>query len=131
LLNTIRCAIVLSVTVDGQAFYEALGRRIRTAREEQSMTQAQLGARLAPPVTRASIANVEAGKQRVLVHTLVQIARVLRTPIDHLTPAPDATPAQVSDAIEQELRYKLSLPPVVMGRLTKAVRRGARRIQRS
>jgi transcriptional regulator with XRE-family HTH domain len=119
------------VTAEGQEFYAALGRRIRAVREDRSMTQTQLGARLAPPVTRASIANVEAGKQRVLAHTLVQIARVLRTPIDQLTPAPDTTPAELSDAIEQELRFKLSLPPVVMGRLTKAVRRGARRVQRS
>lgn len=120
-----------TVVTEGQGFYTALGRRIRAVREEQSMTQAQLGARLVPPVTRASIANVEAGKQRVLAHTLVQLARVLRTPIASLTPPPEAAAGELSEAIEQELRFKLSLPPVVMGRLTKAVRRGTRRIQRS
>jgi transcriptional regulator with XRE-family HTH domain len=119
------------VSAGGHEFYVALGRRIRAVREEQSMTQTQLGALLAPPVTRASIANVEAGKQRVLAHTLVQVARVLRTPIDHLIPPPEATPGDLSAAIEQELRHKLSLPPVVMDRLKKAVRRGARRVQRS
>src|SRR6266850_4220472 len=62
-------------------FYRELGRRIRALRTEHGLTQAGLGLRLEPPVTRAAIANVENGKQRVLAHTLVQLAQIFRVEI--------------------------------------------------
>lgn len=115
----------MAARIDDDLFYVALGKRIRAVREQRSLTQAQLGARLYPPVTRASIANVEAGKQRVLAHTLVQIARVLHAPLDQLAAPDDARAADVPAAIERELKTKLALSPAVLGRLTKAVRRAA------
>jgi transcriptional regulator with XRE-family HTH domain len=111
------------VIAGSEAFYAALGQRVRAVREQQSLTQTQLGTRLVPPVTRASIANVEAGKQRILAHTLVQIARVLRTPLDQLVPAYAESGAELSASIEQELRAKLPISPVVLSRLTRVVRR--------
>src|SRR6185503_909091 len=62
------------------------GRQLRGHRERRHMTQQQLGQSLTPPTTRASIANIEAGKQRVLVHTLVQLADVLGLALDELLP---------------------------------------------
>jgi transcriptional regulator with XRE-family HTH domain len=93
-----------------EPFYESLGSRIHGAREQKRLTQAQLGLSLQPPSTRASIANIENGKQRVLVHTLVQLAGTLGVGIQDLLPAagspnPEARPRDV----ERELKRKLNL----------------------
>jgi hypothetical protein len=85
------------------------------------LTQAQLGGQLVPPVTRASIANVEAGKQRLLAHSLAQVAQLLRVPLEELVP-PALRPApELVPAIERELREKLDLKPAIVARLTRAV----------
>ncbi len=65
-------------------FYEGLGRRIQLLRKKRGLTQEQLGARLVPQVTRASIANIESGKQRVLTHSLAQIAEAIEVTTDDL-----------------------------------------------
>jgi len=61
--------------------YVKVGERIRMARELRGLTQGELGLRLNPPVTRAAIANMEAAKQRILLHVLAGIAEVLRFPL--------------------------------------------------
>jgi len=50
------------------------------------MTQEQLGKLLVPKVTRASIANIETGKQRVLAKTLVDLATALKVDVHDLLP---------------------------------------------
>lgn len=92
-----------------EAFYETLGSNIQSARDRIKMTQAQLGFALVPPSTRASIANIENGKQRVLVHTLVQLARTLETKVEKLIP-PEAPAGQPDPMdVEDELKRKLNL----------------------
>lgn len=53
-------------------FYIELGARIKTHREWAGLTQEQLAK--ATGLTRSSIANIEAGRQRCDIHVLVQIA---------------------------------------------------------
>jgi transcriptional regulator with XRE-family HTH domain len=103
-----------------EPFYATLGANIRGARDRLTMTQAQLGSGLAPPSTRASIANIENGKQRVLVHTLVQLARALETKVEKLIPS-EATVGQptLSD-VEDELKRKLNLAAPQLRKLTLA-----------
>lgn len=60
-----------------EPIYLEIGRRIQRFREKKNLTQEVLGGLLQPSVTRASIANIEGGKQRVLLHTLIQIAENL------------------------------------------------------
>ena len=101
-------------------FYRELGQRIRTFRTEQGLTQAALGLRLDPPVTRAAIANVEKGKQRVLAHTLVQLAQILRVEIHGLLPTVSSlrsTSVQQKD-LERELKKKLVVSSAVVKRLS-------------
>jgi len=104
-----------------EPFYVALGSRIQQAREAQKMTQAKLGALLKPPSTRASIANVENGKQRVLAHTLAQLAEVLAVGIDTLIP-PSAmeqpTKPPSPKEVERELKMKLNLGGSQLKKLT-------------
>lgn len=103
-------------------FYEELGRRVRLFREKCEMTQSELGQRLQPRVTRASIANIEAGSQRVLAHTLVQLAAILGTNVVDLTPAWNreesaGKPEKVN--LEEELAKLLPLSVTEIRKLAK------------
>ena len=65
-------------------FYLELGRRIRKARLHSRLTQEQLANSLS--LNRTSITNIEKGKQKILAHTLIDLAEVLRVPINDLIP---------------------------------------------
>lgn len=67
------------------ALYEEIGRRIRAFRKDRGLTQGDLGA--AVGLMRSSMANVEVGKQRTPLHTLITIAQCLGT--DLQTPCGD------------------------------------------
>ncbi|MET8089477.1 helix-turn-helix transcriptional regulator [Micromonospora sp. NPDC005220] len=56
-------------------FYQDVGRRVREARMRAGVTQAALALRAS--MTRSSIANIEAGRQRIAVHVLVLVAGAL------------------------------------------------------
>ena len=113
-----------------ERFYETLGSRFQQAREQRKMTQEQLGRALKPPSTRASIANIENGKQRVLVHTLAQLAESLGVQIETLMPANQPTKAPSQKDVERELKRKLKLdiPQLkkLTARLTTTTRKGVR-----
>lgn len=94
-----------------EPFYIALGRRIHAVRDRVGLSQQDLGRRLTPPVTRASIANIENGKQRVLSHTLVGLCEALSVSLTELLPnAVSSTAARAPSEpnIAAELRRKLS-----------------------
>jgi transcriptional regulator with XRE-family HTH domain len=106
--------------VDSAAFYAALGRRIQAHRRGR-FTQEQLASRLKPPLTRAAIANIEGGKQGVLVYTLVQIASHLGVPPADLLPSDTRRePPMSSEQLENEL-LKASVPAGASRRLTKSL----------
>ena len=101
------------------AFYASLGRCIQVLRNARGLTQEQLGSRIVPRVTRASIANIEAGKQGVLAHTLVQLARVLATtPQDLLPRETSGEDPELRGRVQDELAKKLSVPAEASRRLT-------------
>jgi transcriptional regulator with XRE-family HTH domain len=91
-----------------EAFYDALGRRIFSLRKKRGLTQEQLGARLSPQVTRASLANIESGKQRVLAHSLAQFANVLGVTADELIKdRADQTDVDLKQQVEAQLGSRL------------------------
>lgn len=85
-----------------EPIYRAVGRRICAERRKRGLNQDTLAAGCG--LTRASFANIEAGRQRVQLHALAQIADVLGVPVgDLLTEQPAADleagiPAWVSEA---------------------------------
>jgi transcriptional regulator with XRE-family HTH domain len=81
---------------DIEPFYKDLGKRIQEARDRAGLTQQEVADRLIPKVTRASIANMESGKQRVLCHTLVALSAVLSTRPEELLP-PSGAPRSVEE----------------------------------
>jgi transcriptional regulator with XRE-family HTH domain len=69
-----------------EALYRELGKNIREMRERpgQNLSQEKLAKRL--KISRASIVNIEAGRQRAPLHLLWQIAEVLGTDLALLIP---------------------------------------------
>jgi transcriptional regulator with XRE-family HTH domain len=61
--------------IDPVLFYKALGDLIRRKRKRLGLTQKKLAERLS--VSRASIANIETGRQKILIHQLFQLAAAL------------------------------------------------------
>lgn len=62
--------------MDQETIYRALGDKIRRFRKGLGRTQAQIAVETG--ISRASIANIEAGRQQVLVHHLYAIATALQ-----------------------------------------------------
>lgn len=78
-------------------FYLAVGRRVRRVRIGAGISQATLASRIG--FTRSSVANLEAGRQRVALHLFVLIAQALNVaPSDLL---PNDAPSLQSDVLEQ------------------------------
>lgn len=67
-------------------FYRLFGSRVRELREERKVTQDELAKRVA--LSRTSITNIERGRQRVLLHQMMEIAQALDAqPADLVPPA--------------------------------------------
>ncbi len=64
--------------------YLEIGKRIAKARQDKKFTQAKLAGLLS--LTRTSITNIEKGRQKLLVHTLLGLAECLTIPIVDLIP---------------------------------------------
>ena len=64
--------------------YQIVGERIRTVRGEQEISQAELAEKLG--ISRTSIVNIEAGRQRAPLHLLWKIADALDTEVVLLVP---------------------------------------------
>lgn len=67
------------------AFYTAVGQRIQAHREAAGLTQTDLA--VAVGLERASMSNIEAGRQRSSLHIFTMIAQVLRVTIGDLMPS--------------------------------------------
>ena len=70
--------------------YEEFGQRVATRRKELKLTQAKLAAKVG--LSRASLANIECGRQSVLLHHVYRFASALDLPkLSALLPAPSKT----------------------------------------
>ena len=67
-----------------QDLYVAIGENVRHYRTQARMTQLELSREV--DLTRASIANLETGRQRILLHTAFDLARALNVSVDSLVP---------------------------------------------
>ena len=72
---------------DRSEFFAQFGRAVRREREARGLTQTDIGGPL--DLTRASVANIEAGRQHCSLHAAVVLARTLGVPLLSLLP-PDA-----------------------------------------
>jgi DNA-binding XRE family transcriptional regulator len=65
--------------------YGELGRKIRHVRERKGLTQGELAKRLG--ISRASVVNIEAGRQHTPLHLLWKLAEMLGTELTSLIPS--------------------------------------------
>ncbi|UVI39671.1 helix-turn-helix transcriptional regulator [Qipengyuania spongiae] len=78
--------------MDERAIYVALGEAVLVRRKHLGLTQAQVAKKVG--VSRESIANIEAGRQRVLLHHVYGLARALDLKV--ITDLIPATPPRAS-----------------------------------
>ena len=70
-------------------FYQRFGRHLRQARKAAGLSQADLA--VAIKLTRTSISNIEKGRQKVLLHTFVEMLHVLNVQPGKLLPVSQPT----------------------------------------
>lgn len=64
------------VTMTESQIYWALGRAVARRRKELALTQADVAKQIG--LTRASLANIETGRQKVLLHQVYRLVHALR-----------------------------------------------------
>lgn len=79
---------------ENREFYASVGRQIAQARTGR-LTQEALAKRAS--LTRTSIINIEKGRQQILLHTLLDIARALDVPVTDLIPSTDGIDIALRD----------------------------------
>lgn len=99
-------------------FYISVGHQIRKCRNKSGLTQEALAKALRPQMTRVSIANIESGAQRILAHTLYQIAGTLNASMSDLLPVKGIDAAVNSSDIISELSSKLGISKSQAKRIT-------------
>lgn len=75
--------------LEGKDFYRELGKQIAVKRRSLNKTQEELAK--AVGISRTSITNIEKGGQRILAHTVFEIARELGTDLSVLLPSTPVT----------------------------------------
>jgi len=70
---------------DRNVFYAELGDKIRRARKSSGLTQQALASLIS--LTRVSVTNIEMGRQKLMLHTLFDIAGALNVEPCDLLPA--------------------------------------------
>jgi transcriptional regulator with XRE-family HTH domain len=93
--------------VDLENFYADLGQRIREERIRHGLTQKKLAEKV--DLTRTSVTNIELGRQKLLVHTLIEIAAVLDVAPSILLP--QESPQESHDSTEEGLESLLQKRP--------------------
>lgn len=89
--------------IDEELLYREVGRRVRQARKNHGLTQAQLASSVA--LSRTSITNIEKGRQKLLLHTLSDIAFVLGVEPGTLFPSVASAPLE---DVESKMPHDLS-----------------------
>lgn len=64
--------------------YRVFGSRLRELREQRSVTQEELARRV--DLSRTSITNIERGRQRVMLHQVMELAEALEATPQDLMP---------------------------------------------
>jgi transcriptional regulator with XRE-family HTH domain len=91
---------------DLRRFYTRLGGNIRSIRVSAGLSQASLAERIG--FTRASVSNLEAGRQRIALHLFVQIAQALDVEASRLLPGLPSRPEP--DVLEDLQQHIIHVP---------------------
>ncbi|WP_207511079.1 helix-turn-helix transcriptional regulator [Longitalea luteola] len=85
--------------------YNALGLRIKEEREKANYKQTTFASLL--QISRASLVNIEKGRQRAPIHVVYEISRLLKLPITDLLPDLNKImDTEVNKSIQQKIEKK-------------------------
>jgi len=79
------------------SLYPEIGRRLKVRRDQLKKTQEAVSKKLG--ISRASLANIEAGRQNILVHQLYALAEVLDIELSNLLPMEKTSQNDVDDQL--------------------------------
>ena len=107
---------------DFDDLYGEVGRKLRQARVTQGLSQERLAQQLG--ISRASVVNIEAGRQRAPLHLLWQLAEALATDLSLLIPrkeelSPTAKEATLNAAMVKQIREAANNEPNAVKVLTR------------
>lgn len=89
-----------------KAIYTKLGENIKQYREAAKIKQELLASYIG--LTRISIVNIEQGKQKVQIHTLLEIAKYLQIPVAQLLePLNELIVDEVNSKLEKRITKEL------------------------
>ena len=103
---------------DHDNFYQEVGRRIKRARKTRLLTQEALASLIS--LTRTSITNIEKGRQKILLHTLADLATALR--VEYAALLPESPAASENNDLQDTLKGR----PVPEQEFIKSVLQSAR-----
>ncbi|MGA7314996.1 MAG: helix-turn-helix domain-containing protein [Silvibacterium sp.] len=109
---------------DIDELYAEVGRKLRQARVTQGLSQEKLAQQLG--ISRASVVNVEAGRQRAPLHLLWQFSETLATDLNLLIPrreelSPTAKESALDPAMVKQIREAANSDPDAVKALTRLV----------
>ncbi|MGA9240536.1 MAG: helix-turn-helix transcriptional regulator [Silvibacterium sp.] len=109
---------------DIDELYAEVGRKLRQARVTQGLSQEKLAQQLG--ISRASVVNVEAGRQRAPLHLLWQFSETLATDLNLLIPrrgelSPTAKESALDPAMVKQIREAANNDPDAVKALTRLV----------
>ena len=84
--------------------YSRFGQLVRQHRERLGLNQAEIGKAIR--LSRASIANIETGRQRIPIHHLYRLARALKVDVHALLPT---VQRERSATVDREIRSAVEL----------------------
>jgi len=121
------------IGMNPESIYLEIGERIRVRRKANRLRQHELADRVG--ISRASLANMEVGRQKVLVHQLCAIAIALGLSPADLIPAPPThlraddlpLPADLKPKEREQIARLLSNPPPTGPRRDKDVTNAAQK----
>lgn len=89
--------------------YERLGELIKMAREKADIKQELLADYL--DLSRVSISNIEKGKQKIQIHSLLELAKYLQTDINiFLSPLNELLLDEVTEEEQERIKKGLDFP---------------------
>ena len=90
--------------------YPQIGALVRNRRKSLRLTQDELANEVG--ISRASMANIEAGRQRILVGQIYSLANALKLAVPELLPSADIQKSQVSTPdFAPPIKEDRNLPP--------------------
>jgi transcriptional regulator with XRE-family HTH domain len=94
--------------IDEDALYRLIGSKIRAARQRVSPPMSQAKLAMQSGLSRASVVNIEAGRQRAPIHVLWQIAEALRTEPSLLIPKQSEYTVEASPRLSPEIAKEIA-----------------------